>query len=589
MPHHDKLHWPRIKIGGTPLSSECELLLDEVVVDHSMHLPDMFVIRLLDRNGKVLQDAGAEIGKPVVISASSSGGDVNLIDGEITSLEAAYESAGGAHCIIRGYDSSHRLHRGRTTQSYVNVKDSDIARRVAQRAGLRPGKIDNTSGTFDHVTQANSSDWEFLQSRAKPIGYEVAIVAGKLNFSKPAASSQAPGSGDYRSTDPLQLVFGRDLLEFRPRLSSAEQVSTVKVRGWDPKTKQAVIGSANAGTTSAKLALKPADMAGKFGSPTYTVVSKPLSKQNEVDAVAKATAEAIGSTMAEAEGVARGNPKLRAGAAVNISEVAAPFAGRYTLSHTRHAFAHDGYLVHFSISGRQERSLLGLASGGSNGSTIAGQQPIYGVVVAQVTDNNDPDKLGRVKLKFPNLSDDYESHWARVVQLGAGPNSGALFLPEKDDEVLVCFENGDFGHPYVIGGLYNDKDKPKLGSGLFDNGKVKRRGFVSRMGHKFMLFDDANKAGIALMTSDGKIKISLNETKKEINIICASGKITIKADGDLALKSGGNITMEAGKDVEVKGNNIKAAAQTGLQLKGTNAELAGDAKTTIKGGMVMIN
>jgi phage protein D len=590
MPHHDALHWPQVKIDGTALPSEVELLLDEVVVDHSLHLPDMFSIRLRDRDGQVLQHAGAEIGKKVTISASSASGDVALIDGEITGMEANYESAGGALITIRGYDSSHRLHRGRTTATYLNVKDSDIVRTVCQKAGIQPGQIDETSGTFDHVSQANLSFWDFLQSRAKPIGYELAVVASKLNFRKPIAASGAPGSGDYRSSDPLQLVFGQELLEFRPRLTSAEQVANVKVRGWDPKTKQAVIGSASAGTTSTALPHKPDGLSGKFGSPTYAVVTLPVADQTEANVVAKATAEAVGSVSAEAEGVARGNPKLVAGTAVNVSEVASPFAGSYTLSHTRHVFGHDGYLVHFTISGRQERSLLGLASGGNGAVSTPGSQPIMGMVVAQVTGNDDPDKLGRVKLKFPWLSDDYESHWARVTQLGAGPDSGALFLPETGDEVLVAFEHGDIHRPYVIGSLYNGQDKPKLGDGLFDNGKVKRRGFVSRKGHKFILFDDANKSGVALITGDGQIKVALDETNKEIHIACGSGTVVVECNGDLSLESKtGKITLKAQQDIELNGMNIKAEAQTQLQLKGATTELNGSGQTTIKGGMVAIN
>ena len=94
----------------------------------------------------------------------------------------------------------------------------------------------------------------------------------------------------------------------------------------------------------------------------------------------------------------------------------------------------------------------------------------------------DPQKLGRVRLKFPWLSDDYESDWARMLQAGAGPDSGACFLPEVNDEVLTAFEFGDVRRPVVIGGLHNGRDKPRLGDGLVDNGRVRRRGFVSRRG-----------------------------------------------------------------------------------------------------------
>ena len=93
----------------------------------------------------------------------------------------------------------------------------------------------------------------------------------------------------------------------------------------------------------------------------------------------------------------------------------------------------------------------------------AGGPADHGMVVGDVTTNDDPDKLGRVKLMFPWLSDDYESDWARLVQLGAGPDSGAVFLPEVNDEVLVAFEFGDVRRPYVLGGLFNGRTSRALG------------------------------------------------------------------------------------------------------------------------------
>src|SRR3972149_536693 len=85
---------------------------------------------------------------------------------------------------------------------------------------------------------------------------------------------------------------------------------------------------------------------------------------------------------------------------------------------------------------------------------------ISGVVPGIVTNNQDPDGLGRVKIKFPWLSDDNETDWVRIATLMAGGQRGGFFLPEVGDEVLVAFEHGDINHPYVIGALWNGVDKP---------------------------------------------------------------------------------------------------------------------------------
>ena len=68
---------------------------------------------------------------------------------------------------------------------------------------------------------------------------------------------------------------------------------------------------------------------------------------------------------------------------------------------------------------------------------------VSGVVVGVVTNNQDPEGMGRVKVKFPWLSDEDESNWARVAAPMAGKERGFYFLPEVEDEVLVAFEHGD--------------------------------------------------------------------------------------------------------------------------------------------------
>jgi uncharacterized protein involved in type VI secretion and phage assembly len=246
--------------------------------------------------------------------------------------------------------------------------------------------------------------------------------------------------------------------------------------------------------------------------------------------------------------------------------------GRYTLTHTRHVFdahAGAGYVTRFEVSGRQDRSLLGLVV---NSGQAAATGPVHGVVVALVTNNDDPDKLGRVKLKFPWLSDTYESDWSRMTQIGAGRDSGAVFLPEVNDEVLVAFEFGDVRRPIVVGALHNGMDKPRLGDGLIDNGKVKRRGVVSRKGHRFVLFDDPGKSGIALLTSDSSIRVSLNETKKEIHVVC-KGKVRIEADDDVSITSKSKVSIE-GDQVEVTGKTgVKVSSNSAVEVSGKPIKL----------------
>jgi len=94
----------------------------------------------------------------------------------------------------------------------------------------------------------------------------------------------------------------------------------------------------------------------------------------------------------------------------------------------------------------------------SGGSHESGR--FYGVVMGIVTNNQDPSNMARVRVKFPWLSDDNESWWARLATPMAGAGRGSYFLPEVNDEVLIAFEHGDVRFPYVLGGLWNGQDAP---------------------------------------------------------------------------------------------------------------------------------
>ncbi len=172
--------------------------------------------------------------------------------------------------------------------------------------------------------------------------------------------------------------------------------------------------------------------------------------------------------------------------------------------------------------------------------------------------------MGRVKLKFPWLSDDESTSWARVAMPGAGKDSGMVWLPAVDDEVLVAFEHGDVSRPVVLSGMWNGQDLPPLGDGLLDAGSVKRVGFVSRTGHKLVFFDSEDDAGIALITAGNKFRISLNETSGELHVYF-DGRLLLEGTGDVEVKTQGNFNVDA------TGVEIKASGQT--VIKGATVAL----------------
>lgn len=199
---------------------------------------------------------------------------------------------------------------------------------------------------------------------------------------------------------------------------------------------------------------------------------------------------------------------------------------------------------------------------------------INGVVVGIVTNNKDPDGMGRVKLKFPWLSDSNESDWARIATLMAGQNRGSFFLPEVEDEVLVAFEHGDINNPYVIGALWNGVDAPPETN---SDGKNNIRQIRSRSGHKITFDDTENQEKMEILTK-AEHKIVLDDSSGGEKL-----EITDKSGNSIKIDSVQNaIAIESGMKLSLKATTIEIESSGMMTIK------AG-ATMTIKGAMVQIN
>ena len=180
---------------------------------------------------------------------------------------------------------------------------------------------------------------------------------------------------------------------------------------------------------------------------------------------------------------------------------------------------------------------------------------VKGVAIALVTQNNDDEKLCRVKVSYPWHDQPRESYWARLSVPMAGNDRGVVMIPEVGDEVLVAFEREDLRFPYILGGLWNGKDKPPITN---DDGKNDKRIIKSRDGH-YLLYNDNSSDGQVILTHKKGRRIAFtkdgwiveDENGNKVEVKSTSGEMTIEAKGQLKIKAA-SITIEATGTVEVK-------------------------------------
>jgi uncharacterized protein involved in type VI secretion and phage assembly len=545
------------------------------VVEHGVNQPAVAMLAFRDPDHELLTATGIKIGTQLRVSMVSVAdrSRVPLFVGEVTALELEVDQT-GTFTVLRGLDRAHRLFRGRKVVAFRNMTAADIVRRVASGAGLTVAKADAKGPTYQQLTQANVTDWEFLRQLADDHGATLDLdIEGRLSFTTPTPASSAPSPRTRARQNPQVLEYGDNLISLRAALTSAAQVATVEVRGWDATTKRAVIGRSPATTSdTVEAGITAGQATSAFGgSPRLLVAESPYRTQSEVDNVAKAQAAANAATFAEWEAVCEGDAELRVGKPVALGNVGPTFSGRYTPTAIRHVVEPAiGYRTTAILCGERDRTVAGFGAGGD---PVASAPRMPGLAVGVVTDVKEPGNRGRgwVRLKFPWLSDDYITDWVRTVQFG-GVRGGGVLCPEVNDEVLVGFEQGSLDRPYVLGGLYNGVDLPSPHDvPLIDatSGKVNRHSLVSRSGQRLELLDASNgSTGVRLRTSDQKLEVYLDQQQTSI---------TVHSDG--------TVRIEASKQVTVTGQGISLdAGQGDLTLTGRSVSMTGTTGVTVDGG-----
>ncbi|WP_159789970.1 VgrG-related protein [Sodalinema gerasimenkoae] len=587
MSTHCKL---QLKINGVPASITLIEDILQVSIEESLHAPSMFVIVIRNDYFPSGQEEPSwkhqdmmEIGKEIKIGFQEEGNQYlstqednggYIFEGEITAIETHFTEQSQAPIVIRGYDVSHRLHRGRWNRSFQNMTDSDVVKKIAKEAGINLGIIDSSGESHDYLFQQNQTNMEFLRGRAASLGFELFVSNGKLNFKKP------------REEQTLKLKWLKDISSFRIRITSAEQVKEVEVRAWDYKSKKPIISRVSHSevlteTDNGRGSEFSSPFKGQPKNPIMRIVDRPVSSPKEANVMAQALFDELSGQFIYADAKAEGNTAIRPGRIIELENMGS-HNGKYYVTETQHNYFESLYETEFSIRGLRDSNLLSTLT--SSHRLLPSQTCIIGIV----TNNSDPEGLNRCKVKFPSLTEDHESQWARVVGTGAGSKRGLDWLPEIDDEVLVAFEHGDIHRPYILGSVWNGVDSPseEIDNSVVD-GKVRLRSIKTTSGHQIQFIEEdkgSSHSGITISTNSGN-KISIDDTENSITVETKNGqKIQVDdSEKSIQVSSLGNLNVQA-----LQG--IKLESKTGtIEINELGISITTPSIIKINGSLIQLN
>ncbi len=564
----------------------------EVVVNHDV----------LQKFGtSTLDTSGGYIGKFITISFGEKDSNAHRFKGIVTEISIDQQRGSWANISLKGHSPTFLLEGPDHYHSFYTKKLQNIVEEVL---GNMPGNVMSRSikpvysGVLTYMCQYKESHFQFLNRLAAEYGEWFYYDGEKLHFGKP--DNQAG----------LDLRYGEDIEDLSLSLRVVPgNVTHLSYNSSDDKVLTSPApGDAGNVSNYAKHAISVSDSL--FIKP---VKQAPLIRTKDKEALdlysrLQKSRQASSTVLLRLRG---SNPKVKVGNKIKIS-ISRKDGGKETTED------HGEYLVtriHHHISGtRTYTHNLDALPAQVEVIPVQTIKPLAETQMAIVKDNNDPKKMGRIRVQMIWQQEKGEmTDWIRVLSPDAGSsdkvskNRGFVFIPEVGDQVLVGFRYNDPNRPFVLGSMFHGKTASGGGNAN------KTKSLTTRSGSTVTLDDDKGSVTISdpsgnsiVMNGDGTITITapekidiiskliningedqVNINSKEINVL-GSNKVKTETD---TLTSLGKKSAEIKSNVklELSSPATSMEGKTSLALKGTMIDMDGKAITNVKGGMLNLN
>lgn len=451
-------------------------------------------------------------GKNIEIKLGYQQDDQLVFSGVVTDQSVESEAGARMMLVVHCQDKTLALDQVPDNQLFSDLTDTEIISAILNERGL-PLEVDNTNLRHQRLSQFQTTDWDFIQARAKANNLLAYAENGKV-FVKANAIASDPD---------LRLTQDQDVLSFK-----------LNTRANDTQAPQ--IGARNLLLKKKKVALKsdPRSSTARSSDPSVTVTG---------------------------ELTFFGNASPRLNSTIELAGFGAQFNGKQLIT----GFSH---LVESGQWGTTVK--IGQLAAGIK--TTPPTSP--GIFTGKVLElEGDPLGIYRILVDVPELDTTGSGVWSRLANFYATTGKGAFFLPEIGDEVILGFEENDLAHPVVLGALYSSEQAPPFS--IEEDNHLK--GILTRSGLKLEFDDKneqltlATPANNTIVLSDDESSIVISDQHGNQITMDATGvkikscnDIELDAPGKIVAKANTNIDLEAQTSFSAQGNAQAEVKSSGI-------------------------
>jgi Rhs element Vgr protein len=564
-----------IIVNGEEIPSTVQVY--SVDIWHELNRIPRSKLGILDGNAaeetfSVSEDEWFVPGNEIEIQIGYESNEETVFKGVVTGQSIKVRSNGNSILMVDCADPAVKLTTVPKSRYFYDVTESDIFETIISAYGGLLPDVEPTSFSHKELLQFQSTDWDFILTRADVNGLFCLADGGTIAIKSP----------DFGQEPVAAVRYGNNLLEIDAEIDGTNQFGGVKGFSWDySKTESSEVDAASVSPVTPGN-LTSGDLSGHFENNEWAlragakITSEVLQKW--------ADSKLMKHELAKVRGRAkiRGISGVKPGTVITLEGVGDRFNGNAFVSGVKHQFYKGEWLmdIQFGLSPKWFSEEYKISE-----SPAAGMLPsVSGLQIGLVTQiEGDPDGDERILVRMPMIDTEEQGVWARLATFGAGDNRGFIFRPEIGDEVVVGFIHGDPNQPIILGSL-NSSAKPAPITVSDDNHE---KGLISRGEVKIILNDD--DPSVLLEMPSGK-KVSVNDADGEILLEDENGnKVLINSDG-ISLESPSDVTLNATGDLNIEATNINLKANAGFKAEGSaSAEISSTGTTTVKGSIVQIN